>query len=296
MVLCNTKINLDELLKGIMDIMEYKCKSKKIDINYIIDTQVPKILLGDYIRIQQILINLYNNSIKFVNHTGNGKIITNVQLLFKDSNKVTLKFSVIDNGIGVDDVHKPHLFKSYNKLFSKIENRNPSEGIGLSLSICKKLCELMGGKIWLEESYGNHGGKDAGTIFSFTLTLDYQDENYSSLQNNNMEKIKILILDPDYITRLNIVKILNKINAVPYPVSTLEEAFIFLGYHPDISIVITNLLDNCELVADKLKSINNKLKLIGITGKNDCNCEDYSYFITIHIREKKLINYIKNCI
>jgi len=132
-----------------------------INIAYFIDKNVPYYLFADNLRIQQIIINLLNNAVKF---TESGDIILtfNCERSLSDSNgTLTLVVSVADPGIGIAEEKQQELFKPFSQLDNSYSR--DYEGTGLGLSICKFLASIMGGKIWLESKEGK------GSTFYFTV-------------------------------------------------------------------------------------------------------------------------------
>lgn len=139
----------EDMLAHISNVVNSRIGSKNVE--FIIDApaNIPQEMFGDNIRIQQILINLLNNAVKF---TSNGTIT--LRLGFKDMGnaQVLMKASVIDTGNGIKKEDMSKLFGSFQQVDSK---RNRSvEGAGLGLAICKKLAELMGGSITVSSEYG----------------------------------------------------------------------------------------------------------------------------------------------
>lgn len=132
----------------------------KEDVEFILDMNpnIPRKLIGDNIRLKQIIINLANNAVKF---TKNGQVKLTFDYKELDSEDIELLFSVEDTGIGIKKNDLPKLFQSFQQLDSK-RNRN-IEGTGLGLAISKQLLQLMHGDIKVESTYG------LGSTFSFTL-------------------------------------------------------------------------------------------------------------------------------
>ena len=155
------EFSLDEVIDDVGNAIELKCKEKKIDLSYSIDTKIPKVLIGDPLRIGQILMNLGNNAVKF---TPDGGVITaGAEVKEENESQVILHFWVKDTGIGLSVEQQTKLFRS----FSQADTSTTREygGTGLGLSICKSLAELMGGDIWVESYEGS------GSTFHFTVQL-----------------------------------------------------------------------------------------------------------------------------
>lgn len=150
-------------LEQVLQLFDTVICKKGIRLTCEIDPNIPMVLVGDDHKIRQILINLIGNSIKF---TRDGEINISIDLNLTDTHSeyVNLFFNVKDTGIGIptDQVHR--LFHPFVQIHVKdLEKHN--EGIGLGLSICKQLVELMDGHIWLEES------NDKGASFSYEIKV-----------------------------------------------------------------------------------------------------------------------------
>lgn len=133
---------------------------KDLGITYRFDPLIPDILRGDYSRIRQILINLISNAIKF---TEAGSVTIDVELMYKDGKSATLKFNIIDTGIGILPEYKKLIFNRFSQ--TDDSSLRKFDGAGLGLSVCKHLVDLMGGEIGVEVP-------DQGSHFWFKLKLN----------------------------------------------------------------------------------------------------------------------------
>src|SRR5206468_11243512 len=121
---------------------------------------IPQSLLGDSLRLGQILTNLVNNSVKF---TERGEIVVSAALLQQTGEKCQLKFSVRDTGIGMTREQAAKLFQPFSQ--ADMSTTRKYGGTGLGLTVSRRLVELMGGQIWLDSEPG------VGTTFNFTVWL-----------------------------------------------------------------------------------------------------------------------------
>jgi two-component system sensor histidine kinase/response regulator len=137
-----------------------KTQEKGLELLFKTDPSVPTALVGDPLRLGQILINLSNNSVKF---TDTGEIVVSTELVKKDNAQVTLKFSVRDSGIGMTAEQAAKLFQPFAQADSSTTRKYGGTGLGLTIS--KRLAEMMGGEIWVESEQGR------GSIFSFTANF-----------------------------------------------------------------------------------------------------------------------------
>ena len=172
-----------------MHIFEEEAKNKALTFSYEIDTNLPRHLMGDPNRIQQVLINLISNAIKF---TDEGSIHLVLNTLNQNGKSYTVDFSITDTGIGISKEDQLILFDQFMQIDNSFINKNCGTGLGLAIS--KELVEIMGGCIDVESELGN------GSTFSFELSLGIAQE-FSDLQNQQTEQniifenLKILIVE-----------------------------------------------------------------------------------------------------
>jgi len=151
--------NIRETLHELFELFYVSAKQKNINIKInTIDNRIPINLIGDSVRLKQVLSNLLDNGIKFTNH---GEVTISVDIEEHDEGTIKLTFIVSDSGIGIPEDKLDKLFKR----FSQVDNSNTREvgGTGLGLAISKKLVELMGGDIYLDSKVG------VGSQFFFTV-------------------------------------------------------------------------------------------------------------------------------
>ena len=158
MEIINVRYQLTSVINDIINIISVRMVDKNLDLVVNIDPMIPSELVGDEIRIRQILLNLLNNAVKF---TSEGHITLQVAYKPVSNDMCLLHFDVSDTGMGIRPEDKDRLFNSFQRLDTR-QNR-AVEGTGLGLSICKRLMDLMGGTISVESEYGK------GSTFSFEL-------------------------------------------------------------------------------------------------------------------------------
>jgi PAS domain S-box-containing protein len=162
---------LDDTLDNLSNLLIDKLSEKKTELIFDIEQNVPIDLIGDPLRLGQILTNLGSNAAKF---TEDGEIKIHISCLNEHDDTVTLKFSVCDTGIGMNKEQQRKLFQSFNQADASTTRKYG--GTGLGLAICKRLVELLGGEIWLESQ------EHVGSKFHFTV--NYQTQSQEQIQVN----------------------------------------------------------------------------------------------------------------
>ncbi len=186
------EFQLQQILEDIADLFVDQAAEKGIDLFIGKNQDVPSALIGDPLRVKQILINLTGNAVKF---THSGKIFVNVTCLEKRQEEAVLLFSVKDTGIGISQEQMGRLFSAFTQADSSTTRKYGGTGLGLAIS--EKLINLMGGRISAESV------PDQGSTFSFTLPLVRQPEEKEPAYNlvSELCGLKTLIVDDDEISR-----------------------------------------------------------------------------------------------
>ena len=153
--------NLDEVLDNLANLVTVKAHEKEeLEVLFATGQDVPRYLIGDPLRLGQVLINLANNAVKF---TDAGEIVVSSELVGVKEDRVVLKFAVRDTGIGLTEEQRGRLFQSFTQADTSTTRKYGGTGLGLTIS--KRLVEMMGGEIWVESEFGS------GTTFNFTVLL-----------------------------------------------------------------------------------------------------------------------------
>ena len=154
--------SLDEVLDNVSTMVGVKVHEKELEFLMDIQQNVPLALVGDPLRLGQVLINLCNNAVKF---TEQGEIVISTNLLEKQDEWVMLQFSVRDTGVGLTEEQKGKLFQAFSQ--ADMSTTRKYGGTGLGLTISKRLVNMMGGEIWVE----SEAGKGSEFIFSAKFGL-----------------------------------------------------------------------------------------------------------------------------
>ncbi|SBS25195.1 Autoinducer 2 sensor kinase/phosphatase LuxQ [Marinomonas spartinae] len=160
MTIENTTFSLKQVIDHVLMVSSIKAQEKRLRLDINIADQTPIDLLGDPLRIQQVLINLVNNAIKF---TDRGHITITVSPQFLADDKEVLRFSVKDTGVGMTLEQQTCLFQPFTQVDDTITRRYGGSGLGLA--ICHQLVDLMNGRIWLDSELGQ------GSTFHFQIPL-----------------------------------------------------------------------------------------------------------------------------
>ncbi len=152
-----TSFTLDQVVQQVAVVTGQKAHEKGLEFLVDVPRAIPQNLLGDPLRLGQILTNLINNAVKF---TAQGEVRLGAELLEETGDKVKLRFSVRDTGIGMTAEQVARLFRPFTQ--ADMSTTRKHGGTGLGLTISRRLVELMGGQIWLESTPGE------GSTFIFT--------------------------------------------------------------------------------------------------------------------------------
>jgi len=153
----NTEFQLDHVLENLSSIVSQRIQDKNLEFLVAAQQDLPPVLIGDPLRLGQVLINLVNNAVKFTEH---GEIIVTVKSEETASDRIKLKFAVRDSGIGMTPEQIAHLFQAFSQADTSTTRKYGGTGLGLSIS--KRLVEMMEGSIWAESEY------EHGSTFCFT--------------------------------------------------------------------------------------------------------------------------------
>jgi two-component system sensor histidine kinase/response regulator len=134
------EINVPDIVKNVCKGLMILARNKGVDVVWSIDPEIPRLLIGDPVRLRQVIVNLVNNAIKF---THKGKVQVNVKKKALDGKDCQVIFEVIDSGIGISPKNLPHIFDVFTDAHNTTARRYG--GTGLGLAICKKIVEMMGG-------------------------------------------------------------------------------------------------------------------------------------------------------
>ncbi len=183
----NIEFDLKKCVEEVGDIVGGKANAKGLELIISFDSLIPSVVMGDPVRLRQILVNLCNNAIKF---TEKGTIKVDVETESLQDNNTSIRFSVIDSGIGIPEDRMHRLFKSFSQVDASTTRQ--FGGTGLGLAICKQLVEIMGGKISVKSKV------DRGSTFSFNAKFELIRMTKEQTEGKEVQEISgknIMIID-----------------------------------------------------------------------------------------------------
>ena len=195
---------LNNILDNIAALMSASARHKQLEL-LIIPPLYTHSVIGDELRLQQVLINLVSNAIKFTDH---GEVEMRITLQAKLEHYVQLRFSVRDTGIGISSEQQQAIFEAFSQADSSISRRFGGTGLGLAIS--QRLVALMGGRLQI------HSELNAGSEFWFELALPSQDEVQSTL--SDMTELELLVVDDSAAAR-----------------GALQQSVLSLGWQADLA-------------------------------------------------------------
>ncbi|MBW1979919.1 MAG: response regulator [Deltaproteobacteria bacterium] len=185
--------NLDSVLDNLANLITVKAQEKEdLEVLFSTASEVPKFLVGDPMRLGQVLLNLSNNAVKF---TDSGEIVVSTEVVNLEKDKVTLKFSVRDTGVGLNQEQIDRLFQPFSQADTSTTRKYGGTGLGLTIS--QRLVEMMGGEIWVESEPGQ------GSTFHFTATfgLGQEVEKKRFVPPTGLRGTRVLVIDDNPTSR-----------------------------------------------------------------------------------------------
>jgi signal transduction histidine kinase len=294
-----TDFDLKDLIDSIEDIVMINIDEKNLKFNISYDEN-NRIYHGDSLRLEQILLNLINNAIKFTNE---GEI----SLHISNMSDARVRFEVKDTGIGLSDEQQKKLFKAFSQVDASL-SRNYG-GTGLGLVIVKQLIELMDGSIYVDSEIGK------GSSFIFEISLPFGDiSNISSNKHsegihdfNELKDKVVLVVEDNKINQEIIVSVLDEVGMIVDVVENGEEALALFDINKDeYSLVIMDIqmpvMDGYEATRE-LRKLDKDIKIIALSANmmsddiqkmKECGMDDYlSKPIDVNTLYKKVLDNLR---
>lgn len=185
-----TELCLSDLMGNVADLFNVNAEEKGIEMVLDIAPDVPEHVIGDSLRIGQVMNNLVGNAVKFTEH---GEIVVKIEEIVRKNGLTTLHFTVRDTGIGMSEEQAARLFQAFTQADSSITRRFGGTGLGLTIS--QKLVEKMGGEITVSSELGK------GSTFGFTITLPVSTQAHIDRLPVNLLGMRVLLVDDLDISR-----------------------------------------------------------------------------------------------
>jgi CheY-like chemotaxis protein/nitrogen-specific signal transduction histidine kinase len=294
------EFDIEKMLVDIINVTNVRAEEKHQNFAVNLDTNVPPFLIGDELRLSQVITNLLTNAIKFTPE--NGKIVLHIEKAADSDGEITLKTKVEDNGIGITEEQQKRLFSSYGQADSGISKTFGGTGLGLVIS--KQIVELMQGRIWIESEI------DKGSKFIFTVKVKKGSEKVKTRLSPklNMDDVRILAVDDSEETRTYFAQIMK---AFKLPFDTAAGGAEAIGMIKNCGTKPYNIffvdwempeMDGIELTK-KIKEISgDKSNVIMFTMSDWSNIKDKAVaagvkqFIPKPIFPSVLLNAINECV
>lgn len=197
--------NLKETLKGIYNLLHVRAAEKNLDYQFFMDASLPDFVCGDSVRLNQILINLIGNAIKFTTH---GYVTVSARKIAEDAENYRLKFTVQDSGVGIPAEKVNLVFERFTQ--ANTETTRKFGGTGLGLSIAKNLIELQGGSITIKSELGK------GSEFEFDILYKKADQKEleplqkTFIPEKLLSSIRILLCEDNPLNQKLAKRVINK--------------------------------------------------------------------------------------
>ncbi len=268
MVFEETPFNVRDIIRNLSLAMDVKAREKNIKYYTNIEKSIPQKIVGDPVRLSQVLWNLTGNAVKFTDH---GEVNLNVYLRGEEGGNITLEFVVKDTGIGIISSKLISIFEPFTQ--ASIDTSRKYGGTGLGLGIAKKLVEMQNGTIFAESKPG------MGSTFSVRLTFKKYDEDFSTnlesgngaAKLKNLNGVKILVAEDNKINQRVVTKTLERWGATVSLAENGKIAVEMLAVKPydlvlmDIQMPEMDGLEATKYIRSSLLPPASNLPIIAIT-------------------------------
>ena len=234
----NIDFDLNEVVTNISAVFNHRIKEKGLAFSINVDENIPPTLKGDPYRLNQILVNLIGNALKF---THEGSVVVSISLKEKNKQGIILNFSVLDTGIGIKNDKLNEIFESFTQ--ASVETSRKYGGSGLGLSITKQLVEIQNGNISVESR------ENEGTIFHFSISFGYSKSNRKLFFKGKklkdyhgfLEGKRFLVAEDNKVNQKVIENVLQKAGAVADIANNGLEAIHYLKKNIAYDVIIMDL-------------------------------------------------------
>jgi len=273
-VIEDIEINVPDIVKNVCKGLMILARNKGVDVVWSIDPGIPRLLIGDPVRLRQVLVNLINNAIKF---THKGRVQVNVNRKALTDKDCEVVFEVIDSGIGIPRENLPHIFEVFTDAHNTTARRYG--GTGLGLAICKKIVEMMGGHIEVDSVEGKGSTFCFTLIFSFSpdLVLNAAAAQKPQTQGNGvllapeLHHLRILVAEDNTVNQRIAVRILEKFGWKVTAADNGQEALNILNHQTfdvilmDDSMPVLSGIETTQVIRREEKQTGQHVPIIAMT-------------------------------
>ncbi|WP_144391364.1 two-component sensor histidine kinase BarA [Pleionea sediminis] len=259
MELDETALDIRECVDDVLSLIAPLAQEKNLEIATLVYSDVPTTILGDQVRIKQVLTNLVNNAVKF---TEKGSIVVRVMLEEEDEQQVNLKFNISDTGIGMSPEQQDVLFQAFSQADTTTTRRFGGTGLGLVIS--KKLVEKMGGKIGLDSKV-NEG---SNFWFNIKVNRDFDTLIEEDKKINLLEDKRVIFFEPLETTRLSIKHMLERWSLQSRGTGNIDEFIRKVKHASETRKTIHYLIMDCSEYENYIEQV----KLVMSLAHNQLDC------------------------
>jgi CheY-like chemotaxis protein len=260
--------DLDDTVRQTVKAFVPRARDKRIDLDLEIASEVPWAVVGDAVRLRQVLVNLLDNAVRF---TDRGGVETRVTLEESGERSVVVHFSVKDTGIGIARDRQESIFESFTQVDGSTTRRYGGTGLGLTISM--RLVEMLGGRIWLESE------PSKGSTFHFTARFELGDEGLEHLREEDAARaaarrippLSVLVAEDNLVNRTLIARILQKLGHRVVEARDGNEALKKLE-HEDVDVVLMDLemphvggIEVTQRIRERERATGGHLPIIALT-------------------------------
>lgn len=256
-------VDLRQLVSNIKNLNQQEAEKRNTSVKTLIDDDVPNYILGDPIRLGQILNNLVSNAVKF---TANGRVTIELMVSNKTDKDISIDFSVTDTGIGIAQDNQERIFDMFSQ--ARTDTTRKFGGTGLGLAITKRLLQLMNSEIKVSSTLG------LGSKFYFTLTLPMSDKTNSllnpvvMLENENLLKGRKILLVEDSNFNIIVAKRFLEMSQVEVDVAETGFEGVKKAKENKYDLVLMDLqlpdIDGYE-AAKEIRRFNTQIPIVALT-------------------------------
>ena len=237
MELCPVEYRFDTFIEGIENVIAARIFDKKLEFEVLMSKDIPVCLYGDCAKINQVLVNILSNAVKF---TDKGKIKLDIDSRYINDDVVELSFAISDTGIGIRDEDMDKLFNQFSQV-DAMRNRK-REGTGLGLALAKNIVQMMNGSIEVQSEY------NVGSCFTAKIRQRVCEEQNTDIKKHALEKYKnkvIFVYENDYSSRKHLLEILKQLGQNTICVNSIDEIGreVYNIYSDSDKIFIYNYFD-----------------------------------------------------